>query len=352
MPGREFLNSQSAEWPDLNRQYAALGMGPAIVDRSYRGTLEITGANRSVWLHNLLTNHVRTLNTGQGNYAFALNVRGRILFDLNIFARPESLWVELDRRFAELAKGHFAKYTITEDVRLTDLSDQHVHIGLAGENAVRLLGEMGAGHAGTMTLLQLSNITWSDLGSPMTVARTDFCGPKAWELFVGASDAEKVWRWLTNESRRAPAVPASTGAVEVRRIEAGIPWPGFEITDEYLPAETRQLERAVSFTKGCYLGQEVVERMRSRDVVARLLVGLQIEGTVIPPRESPVLDSDGKTVGKLTSTCHSLAKGSVIGLGYVKTAVSDPGRRLRLSWSGGQTSATVVALPFVLAPGH
>jgi len=145
---------------------------------------------------------------------------------------------------------------------------------------------------------------------------------------------------------RHHAIPVGDDAVQAHRIEAGIPWPGHEITDEYLPAETRQLDRAVNYQKGCYLGQEVVERMRSRAVVARQLVGLRLDDAAVPPVPSELFDENGKPVGRVTSSCRSIALACVVGLGYVKTASSAVGTALRLAGDGGAARVVVVDLPF------
>lgn len=356
----------------LENEYRALGAGPAIVDRSYRALLEVTGADRATWLHNLTTNQVKNLGRGEGNYAFVLNNQGRILFDVNILARAESIWVDLDRRFLQTAKKHFSKYAITEDVTVVDRSEEFVRLGLVGPKAVALLAELGAANAEAMA--QLSHVTIqipeadqshgrkladtntdqnrdcqgavhvsATVNRSMSVAvlvmRHDFCGPFAVELFVPADRAVEFRGAMIDQHR---AIPVGDDAVQVHRIEAGIPWPGHEITDEYLPAETRQLERAVSFQKGCYLGQEVVERMRSRHVVARQLVGLRLDGPPIPALKSEVSDTEGKPMGHVTSSCHSQLLNCPIALAYVKTASSSTGSRLTVSGA----SATVVDLPF------
>jgi len=119
-----------------------------------------------------------------------------------------------------------------------------------------------------------------------------------------------------------------------------------EITDEYLPAETGQLARAVSFTKGCYLGQEVVERMRSRGVVARQMIGVFVGGQEIPPTGAEFSTADGRRVGVLTSVCRTLVEDRVIGLGYVKTAEAAAETRLQVAWGGGTAEAVVAGLPF------
>ena len=354
----------------LETECQALDAGPAFVDRSYRALLEVTGADRATWLHNLTTNQVKNLGCGEGNYAFVLNIQGRILFDLNLLVQADSIWLDLDRRFLETAKKHFAKYVITEDVAVADRSDAFVRFGLVGAKAASLLGELGAANAGAMPTLGLSQIEWR--GATIPLIRHDFCGPFAVELFVPQDLAVDFWRAYVDSGK---AVPVGDEAVQIRRIEAGIPWPGHEITEEYLPAETRQLDRAVSFQKGCYLGQEVVERMRSRHVVARQLVGLRIdtpspsegEGRGEGPKPTgpssalsmatapllrsgfghTVLDSDGKPTGQVTSACHSPTFGCPIALAYVKSALSSTGSRLNVSTESERPiPATVVDLPF------
>lgn len=330
---------------DSRAEYRAVVEGPAIVDRSYRGLLEVTGSDRASWLHNLTTNDVKTLKRGEGNYAFATNVQGRILFDLNVLVREESIWVDLDRRFLGVAKLHFEKYIVTEDVSLIDRSEECVRLGLVGQRAAMLLADLGTPQATAMPSLGLEELSLG--GTHVVVMRHDFPGPFGVELYVRSEAAVRVWHALTESSRANAATPAGYEAVQIRRTESAIPWPGHEITDDALPAETNQLERAVSFNKGCYLGQEVVERMRSRGAVARRLVGFQIAGDAVVPRDAALLTDDGKPVGHVTSACRSVARPSIIGLGYVKMAYSEVGRPLRVTWDDREAEATMAKLPFV-----
>lgn len=328
----------------LENEYRAIGAGAAIVDRSYRALLEVTGTDRTTWLHNLTTNQVKNLDRGDGNYAFVLNVQGRILFDVNLLVRAESIWLDLDRRFLETAKRHFSKYAITEDVTVVDRSAEFVRFGLVGPGAVALLAELGAPNAAVLPTLGLSQIEWRGVVIPLI--RHDFCGPFGVELFVPAEQAVEFRRECCESGK---AVPVSDDAVQVHRIEAGIPWPGHEITDEYLPAETRQLERAVNYQKGCYLGQEVVERMRSRAVVARQLVGLRLDGSAIPALRSEISDPEGKPVGQVTSSCYSPALNCPIALAYVRTPHATPGTQLTMTNDGESAiCATVANLPFTV----
>ncbi len=338
-----------ARFSELDTEYRGLASGPALVDRSYRGLLEIRGADRASFVHNFTTNQVTPLRPNAGVYAFALSASGRIIFDLNILIREDSIWVDLDRRFLERARAYFDKYTFTEDVLTTDRSDDFVRLGLAGDKSVVLLAGFGAMHAPAMAPLATTNIQCG--GTEMTLLRHDFCGQFGVELFVPAGRSVEVWGQLIAGGDAAPALPVGDDAVQVRRIEAGLPWPGSEINDEVLPAETGQLQRAVSFNKGCYLGQEVVERMRSRGVVARHLVGLLLDGEDVPPVGATFTAKEDQTVGKLTSACRSFDRGSTIGLGYVKSTHAAAGTAVRVTWDAGSTEAAVAKLPFTAGRG-
>ncbi len=348
----------------MEAEYRALSVGPGLVDRTYRALLEIEGTDRAAWLHNLTTNQVKNLGRGEGNYAFVLNIQGRILFDVNVLVRADSIWLDLDRCFLETAKKHFAKYVITEDVTVVDRSGDFARFGLVGGQAVALLADLGASNASAMAQLSQANIEWSvadpnrdckgavhaaaNVDRSMAVAvlmvRHDFCGPFGVELFVPRDHAVEFHRAMIEQHG---AIPVGNEAVQVHRIEAGIPWPGHEITDEYLPAETRQLERAVNYQKGCYLGQEVVERMRSRAFVARQFVGLRIEGSTVPTLKSQILESEGKPTGVVTSACHSPLLDCPNALAYVRTVHSTPGTRLSIAHEGEPNlPVSVVDLPF------
>ena len=333
-----------ARFGDLAREYAALRASAALVDRSYRGLLEVRGRDSIGWLHNLTTNQIKTLGLREGNYAFALSVQGRILFDLSILVREDAAWVDVDRRFLGTALRHFNKYVITEDVTIADAGDRLVRIGLTGPRCEPILSVLGASHGAKLPCYAACDVTWS--GRSLTFVRTDFCGEFGVEILCPRIGAEDLWCALTDPAGPFRAVPAGDDVVQIRRVEAGVPWPGAEICEEYLPAETRQLPRAVNFNKGCYLGQEVVERMRSRNVVARLLVGLRIEGAEPPPRGANVVDAEGKPTGTVTSSCHSPACGGPIALACVKAAHAVAATGVMVRWGERSARGLVSDLPF------
>ncbi len=340
-------NGRVTQFSDLEKEYHTIKDGFAIADRNDRALLEVTGADRASWLHNLTTNHILNLGVGDGQYTFTLNLQGRILFDVNVLVIEDQFWLDIDRRFIEIALPHFEKYTIVEDVVMTDMTNQYVRIGLTGPQTIEALISSGASHAQAMPALGVTTISWQ--GQPITMMRHDFCGPFGVEFFVPIDQATAFWQsWIQNGAT-PQATPVGDDTLEIHRIESGIPRSGFEITDEILPAETKQLDRAVNYNKGCYLGQEVVERMRSRGVVARQLCGFVIEGETLPPVGAEILSPEDKPVGNLTSVCRSIARDSVIGLGYIKTASASLNSSLQVSWDDQKLATTVTELPFTTA---
>lgn len=336
-------------YADAEAEYRALANGPALVDRSYRSLLEVTGADRAGWLHNLTSNEVKNLSPGEGNYTFALNIKGRILFDLVILVREEALWIDLDSIFVETACTHFEKYKIVEDVVIANRTAAYTRFGLVGESARKRLADMGASNAASMSRFASTQLGLDDTTVP--IFRSDFCGPFAVELFIPTDRAVELWQSLCAPTGAHQWIPVGDDAVQRHRIEAGLPWPGREITEEYLPAETGQYERGVSRAKGCYLGQEIVERMRSRGVVARRLVGLRLEKDQFPELPAPLASEPGTIVGELTSAYGASAGDAAIGLGYVKSGSAAPGTLLTASIGEQTVSATVVDLPFAANVG-
>lgn len=339
-----------ARYGELRAEYTALDDGPGIVDRSDRALLEVTGGDRATWLHNLTTNEVKKLSPGEGNYAFVLNVQGRILFDVNLLVRPESVLIDLDARWLSTAKSHFDKHTIMEDVKVLDRTLEFDRIAVTGDRAKETLQELGAHQALNLPWYATAAANWNN--SSLLLARTDFCGGFAVDIIVPRVHAAALWQWLCDKTRTAPALPVGDDVVQVRRIESGLPWPGSEITSEVLPAETGQFSRAVSYQKGCYLGQEVVERMRSRGALARKLTGLLPEGTEPPNPGAEVLGSDKKSIGLVTSACLSIALDRPIALAYVKTSAASTGEGVSIKTESGTVAAEIRALPFVGAPVH
>jgi folate-binding protein YgfZ len=213
-------------------------------------------------------------------------------------------------------------------------------LALLGPASVQVLDAIGVTQAGSMSALGSGRATLVQQGR--LVVRHDFAGVFGAELYIDAADAEAVWNRLLEIGRPVGLRSVGHSAVEALRIEAGLPASVQDIDEEVLPAETQQLERAVSYKKGCYLGQEVVERMRSHQVLARKLVGFRLSG---PASSQQVLRAAGSEAGRITSVCESPAAAGWIGLGYVKLQHAGVGTVLRAGSDSG-AEAIVHNLPF------
>ncbi len=332
--------SAPADYGDPQTEHAAAVSGAAIFDARLRGLIEVTGKDRASWLNNLVTNRIKDLTPGQGNYTFATNIKGRILLDFNMIVLPDAIWIDIDRRYVTKAMAHFDRYLITEDVRLKDRSDDLVRIALLGPKSAEIADAIGAVEPLNMASLASTAVTL--VQKNRLLVRHDFAGVFGVELYIDAPDAAACWNRLLEIGAPVRLRPIGHTAVNILRIEAGIPLLGEDIDEEVLPAETQQIARAVSYTKGCYLGQEVIERMRSRSALARSLVGLRLNSPVIAPATMHV---DDKEIGKITSACHSYALNGHIALGYVKTTHAQPGTRVVVS-GDRPVEAEIVPLPF------
>lgn len=338
-----------ASYGDLAVEYEAASRGIGLHDRGYRGLLEITGKDRLTWLHNLTTNQVKSLQPGQGNYTFAVNIQGRILFDMNLLVQRDAVWLDIDRRWIDAAKSHFNKYIIMEDVTVADHTPDFARFALTGARVPQFMARAGLTQSCALPLYQVERLTIDvpssappsrgDYGGvELLIFRDDFCGPFGLQVLVPTASTMNLWqRWTTSPD----VVPVGFDAIDTLRIEHGIPWPMTEITPEALPAETGQFQRAVSTNKGCYLGQEIVERMRSRGAVARRLVLIRLAcGDV--PRPGSELFSDSAIVGKITSACRSVSHAAPLAMGYVRSGVPND-TSIDVSSQGGRISGSQVA---------
>ena len=304
-----------ARFGDPAAEYEAASRCVALFDRSDRGLLAVAGTDRKRWLHNLVTNAVTTLDDHSGAYAFALDVRGRIQFDLNVFCLPDVLWLDIDAGTIPAARAHLERYLISEDVQLHDASAQFARLGVCGPRAGEVAARLGVSDFSALSALSSRELE----GGAVRFVRHDFAGRPGFELVVPRDDGGVWWQRLVQDGG---AVPAGWRTLDVLRIEAGIPWLHRDLDDSVLPPETGQTGRAVSYQKGCYLGQEIVERMRSRGALARRLVRLWAPdgGDVRVP--APLFQNE-QEVGRLTSLVRHPLVQRWVGLGYLKTRVSE-----------------------------
>jgi folate-binding protein YgfZ len=284
--------------------YEALRSAAAWIDLSTRGKLRLTGEDRARLLHAMSTNNVKDLPENAGLYAFFLNEKGRILADAYIYNLGESLFLDTEPETAALLYAHLDHYIIADDVTLEDQTSVLSVIGIEGPGSLGAAAELG------ISIPDQPNAVTRIPGG--FVARAAATGPLGVRVFLPEAEKAGLVRRLT-----AAGIPQTTPEeARIVRLENGIPRYGEDITERYLVQETQALH-AVHFSKGCYLGQEIVERIRSRGQVHRLLAPLQLEGAVAPPPGTK-LAADGNPVAEITSAAYSPALHKVVALAYVR----------------------------------
>jgi folate-binding protein YgfZ len=266
----------------------------ACFDLGYRTRIRVTGEDRLRWLNGMVSNAIQTLPEGQGNYSFILNAQGRIQGDCYIYRRAGDLLLDTDRSQASRLLAHLDHFIIMDDVELDSLDKTTTGIGLTGRAAASLLETLGL-TASTLAPMQLVDAEL--LGAAITLVHAFSELRPRFELWFAPENALAIWNALT----AAGASPIGINAVEALRVLEGTPRFGVDITDRHLPQETAQT-RALNFTKGCYLGQEIVERIRSRATVHRTLQHFWVDGvTPTVPVDLHASDNPSAAIGQLTS---------------------------------------------------
>jgi folate-binding protein YgfZ len=327
-----------------SQELAALTEGAGAFDLGYRGHIAVGSADRARWLNGMLTNNIQGLAEGAGNYSFVLNAQGRIQGDCDAYRIADHLLVITDRSQIPALMAHFDRFIIMDDVAIEDISSTRTCLGLAGPLAAQLLGALG--------------VQFPTGGGGLWMLQTRICGVPVQLTGGFATVSPRCEIWCANESvgmlwqvlLAAGAVPCGLRAAEALRVLEGIPRYGVDLVERDLPQETGQM-RALHFAKGCYLGQEIVERIRSRGNVHRRLAqfSLSEKPAAMPvdlAAENPAEGAAGSTVGRITST--AAYKGAYYGLGIVRAEAAE--RHTSLHYSGG-TATILKHSPFAaMAP--
>jgi folate-binding protein YgfZ len=295
---------------NAHSEFAELVSGCGLLDLSSRAKIALTGSDRVRWLNGMVTNNIRDLALGSGVYAFLLNPQGHILGDMYAYHRGESLTLDTDQSELEKLLAIFDRYIIMDEVEVANVSDRVQSVGIAGPKASEILRKAGF-ELPRLESLQFADVTWQD--ATVTVVRGDHPGVEWYELWAAPEQVSALRSALT----QAGAKPVSATAQELLRIAAGIPRYGQDIRERDLPQETSQ-ERSLHFSKGCYVGQEIVERIRSRGAVHRKFAGFEVEGSL--PAPGIKVQADGKDVGEITSAAALPAKHGErpVAIGYLR----------------------------------
>ena len=323
-------------------EYAVVYEKAGLIDLSFRTQVKFTGEDRIDFLQGMLSNDVKALRPGDGCPATLLTEPGRIVADLRVYAEESAILLDLDARIKEKTVEALDRFIIADDVEIADLSAHQVTLAVQGPTAAEVLTTAGLSSLPEQEL-QHRDATIADV--QVRVIRSDQTGKSGYEFQVASDRAAVVWQALTQLDG---LLPVGHAALNMLRVEAGIPWYGLDMDEDRIVLEVG-LDRAISFHKGCYLGQEVVERASARGHMNRLLIGflLQDEGPDGLPTRGDRLLKDDKEVGWLTSVTTSPTLGRPIALGYVRREHGEPGTRLRIDRPDTDMIVEVTKLPFL-----
>ncbi|MGB8478156.1 MAG: folate-binding protein [Acidobacteriaceae bacterium] len=327
--GAESMGSFS----NSTEEWAALLNAVGVYDLGWRWLIRCTGEDRVRWLNGMVTNFVANLSENTGCYAFVLNAQGRIQGDLDIYRRADSIWLETDAAQVDALIAFLDHYIIMDDVTLKS-QPQWTALGIAGPRAAASMAK--AGLPVPSSPLHLSETTWRGHSVVVTAAYSPLV--QRYEIWMEQESVLEMWNVL----QEAGGLPCGVDAIESLRVLEGTPAYSVDITAKDLPQETNQM-RALHFNKGCYLGQEIVERIHSRGNVHRTFAGFVLaDGSPTPG--TPLL-ADGKAVGEITTVARIVLPGigeRVVALGTVRREALERKNDLR----AGETVARPSPLPF------
>lgn len=337
--GARVGNYRGADTPatfgDVAAEVKVLLEGCAVFDMSWQAKLIFSGRDRVRWLNGMVTNNVRDLAPGQGVYSFILTPQGHNQGDLVAYNRGDYLLAATDREQAPKITALLQRYIIMDDVEIEDISDKLGAIGVAGPQAGEVLSKAGI-DVSQLQAGQVIDTVWREIG--ISVARSTHPQMDGYEIWLAREHADRTWDALTS----AGATPVGSDALEMYRIARGVPRYGVDLRERDLAQETGQ-EHALSFVKGCYIGQEIVERVRARGNVHRTFVGFEIQGD--PPQLGTKVRANDKDVGEITSAARVPFPGGdkTLALGYLRREVATAGATVQI----GEQNATVKTLPFI-----
>jgi folate-binding protein YgfZ len=315
---------------DNSRGYAALRERAAVVDRTGYGRLLLTGADRRAYLQGLLTNDIEALTPGTGCYAAMLNAQGRMLTDMRVLELGDAVLLDVPLQVTAAIRDHLDNFIFSDDVKVEDVTTSRVEIGLYGPRALEILQSAGTDGAAPSSPFGVTRVRIA--GADALLVATDGSVP-GYEVISTADNAAVIRQALM----AAGAETASEDDFETLRIERGRPRFGADMTEDTIPLEAGLEERAISRTKGCYVGQEVSVRGQDRGHgrVARKLVGLTFAADSPIPAAGAVVHSGDREIGRVTSATWSPALARPIALGYVHRDFVDPGTRVSVAGADG-----------------
>jgi len=325
---------------DWQAEYHMLRESVGVIDKNYRAYLRFTGPDRVRYLNAILTNDIKGLPENHANVSLFLNPQGHVQAEIETHALADELFCISFAMIRERLVPALDKYIIMDDVGLTDRTTECGTLALEGPKAATAAEELAGVRLSGLEELESREV--SVRGIPCRVVRRTPGNHSGAEFLLAKENLEEFWKILREAAQRSGGGAVGYKALNSLRLEQGIPWFGYDFGEKQIPHEAGLENSHISYSKGCYTGQEIVERVRSRGQVNRVRVSLRFEGND-PPVANSLLLSEGKEVGYVTRTGFSPAINASIGMGYLRREKTAPGAVLDC----GETKATVITTPIL-----
>lgn len=332
-----------ASYGDPAGEHQAVRRAAGLFDRSGRGILRFKGADRAEYLHNMLTQDIKALSPGSGCYAAATTDKARMLADLRITCLADFLIVDVEPPVREKIQKHLDKYILMSDVTIEDESQTLGVLSVFGPHSPKILAAVFPGAA--LPDKEHGNCEAELKGASVLIVSNEMTGEIGFDLYAPNGSLTGLWEALIREGKSSGLKPAGLRALESLRVEAGIPVYGVDMDESHFPMEAGIEKRAISYTKGCYLGQETIARADAHGHMNRRLMGLELTVEQLPPKGSAIFgktDKGEKEIGSVTSAVFSPTLKKPIAMGYVHRNFMKAGSPVIIQGK----PATVAELPF------
>jgi glycine cleavage system T protein len=343
-----------AAYSDVAQEYGAVREGGAgLIDLSPRGRFLVRGSEAVQFLNGLITNDMKTLEQNSWMPAAFPNVQGRLIASVRVIHLNDELTgkdacstflIDTEAATLERVLRTIERFTLAGDFRVNDITSQTSMLSVQGKKAASVIASVLDEAAATSTPNAVRQSSWQREGAPaeVTIVHASHTGEDGFDLIVNNDQATSLW----NALQQAGGEPVGYDALEILRIEAGMPRYGIDMDDTNVVTETN-LDDAVSYTKGCYIGQEIIARIKYRGHVAKKLSGLMFHASASINAGALVNSVDGKEIGRITSATYSPKLNRTIALAYLKYDYIAAGTRVKIVAGDQEVNGEVVALPFV-----
>jgi len=337
------------------REHLSVRKGAGILDMTHRGKVRVSGKERATYLQRILSQDMNKLKPSSGAYSTLLDVKGKMLAYMRIYCDEDSFLIDVEPGLQERVIRLLTQYLFREDVQIEDVTERYGLLTIQGPLSRKVLAVVAG--ADIKDMPECSHLTLSINSVNCKVVKTSYTGEEGYDIYAPWGETDIVWKGLIgkassnnlSESEDAVPTPFGLAALDTLRIEAGTPVYAIDMDEHTIPLEAN-LDKAISYDKGCYIGQETIARIKFRGHVNRTFTGFYIEGEKVPERGDKIykkMEGIEQCVGIITSGCFSPSLGRPIALGYIRVEHKKPGEIVYVESREQRLEATVAKLPLL-----